>query len=232
MATLPTSWVSLCPYSVSQGGDPEELTWGNVSLTCPPPNNLTLSWTCFSCSTRPAPSLTAAHSPARSGKLLVSFVLQEPPRWKPGFINSSSQTMLVSLLLLVKPARSNLQDSLSMVSGHVLSCLTKHFLNSPCSGLWAFLMLILAWTQSPSCSRSPQDPLSFYPSSAPVQPWLPFPPEPRCLIVPHFPGSALRGPPVRSRIAHTLPRPLAGRLPPFSQGARHFPGQNIYLSVL
>lgn len=96
------------------------LTWGNVSLLPTPkqPHSL-LDLFLLLHPTRS--KLNCCSLSCQRHQTLGLLCSSEPPRWKPEFINSSSQTMLVSLLL-IKPARSNLQDSLSMVSGHVLSC--------------------------------------------------------------------------------------------------------------
>lgn len=136
--------------------------------------------------------------------------------------------MLVSLLLVVKPARSNLQDSLYVVthythSSRVLSCSPNISLIHPalvsglssCSSSPGHGPLSAAGLPRTLCHilpiLCPSAALASLPSRAP----LPH-------STPHIPGSALQGgPPVRSHTAHT--QAPCWQAAPFYQGAKHFP---------
>ena len=118
--------------------------------------------------------------------------------------------MLVSLLLLVKTARSNIQDSLSMVSGYVLSCMSNISLIHA-----ALVSGLSSSSSSPGycpLPASPQDPCHILPilcpnaavASLPSRAPLPHSPS-------NFPGSVLQGGPLYAACIH--PGPLLSDCP-------------------
>ena len=191
------------------------LTWGNVSLLPTPKQPHFLSWTCFFCPTPTSSKFNCCSPSCQRRQTLGLLCSSEPPRWKPEFINLSSQTMLVSLLLVVKPARSNLQDSLCMVSGHVLSCLPNISLIHPalvsglssCSSSPGHGPLPAAGLPRTLCHilpiLCPSAALASLPSQAP----LPHSPPPLPWLC--SPG----GPPVGSHTALIYPGPLLAGCP-------------------